>query len=707
MEKTRIESLFIYDEDIKKVDKSMTDEELQAAKVIYYYPHEINENIKVSHTSTMEGISSFINQFSKHHIDYIITKENLMVMNKWYKGIYIVAIVKNIYKNNKIELLMCKLLHSVLNNFISIFTLLHGHIRNFLKYKKYNTTDNINKKHSLQTLLDDYVFTYISTINNENISIHNELESFHFFPVEKHTYVTVQNFISSLILGNKQIKNGGLFYEGYLIYSSLEMNDIKIIYNYLVSYSGVVNNLKLTQYPFRKIASTAAINSNGGLSSFARCNSLEEKNAYLMGIKKSSVFMPVVTLSGDKKYKLVVFIYKGILLMLLIKGSKIKDEDFDVLIDIQNKCTNENCNNIYNLNKLNEHLSNQFKKFTNQDDNVKFFYYNHSNNSVKYTFNNKKINNEELSLISYFHFCIEDSEHKYNHIRINKSYYSKNKETTNLSNELFNFQRNIQKNNMKDEKESNTFKRNNNTHITLTGDDKTVRGNHKNININNNDYDDHTSCNNCSNGCKENNSLVLNKNDDMQNVNLSNDTYKHKDEDIGIKNVNQICNNEQDKLINNNNNNNNNISNDENINKKKQNEPYNHNKNCVNNNNNIQNDKREIIDEVDKNNYKFKNNNQKKSITEKNEYDTEKKEEKPKFKLIYNEQLKKKIFDDNTDDVKIEKIFFKEGNSPWLYAHKSLQRELFIFPEDIKTSLTKAQQEINQIVQNNFSNIYI
>lgn len=68
---------------------------------------------------------------------------------------------------------------------------------------------------------------------------------------------------------------------------------------------------------------------------------------------------------------------------------------------------------------------------------------------------------------------------------------------------------------------------------------------------------------------------------------------------------------------------------------------------------------------------------------------------------------KKKIFDDNTDDVKIEKIFFKEGNSPWLYAHKSLQRELFIFPEDIKTSLTKAQQEINQIVQNNFSNIYI
>ncbi|SOV77932.1 conserved Plasmodium protein, unknown function [Plasmodium sp. gorilla clade G3] len=696
MEKTRIESLFIYDEDIKKTDKSMTDEELQAAKVIYYYPHEINENIKVSHTSTMEGISSFINQFSKHHIDYIITKENLMVINKWYKGIYVVAIVKNIYKNNKIELLMCKLLHSVLNNFKSIFTLLHGHIRNFLKYKKYNTTDNINKKHSLQTILDDYVFTYINTINNENISIHNELESFHFFPVEKHTYVTVQNFISSLILGNKQIKNGGLFYEGYLIYSSLAMSDIKIIYNYLVSYSGVVNNLKLTQYPFRKIASSAAINSNGGLSSFARCNSLEEKNAYLMGIKKSSVFMPVVTLSGDKKYKLVVFIYKGILLMLLIKGSTIKDEDFDVLIDIQNKCTNENCNNIYNLYKLNEHLSNQLKKFTNQDDNVKFFYYNHSNNSVKYTFNNKKINNDELSLISYFHFCIKDSEHKYNQIRINKSYYSKNKETTNLSNELFNFQRNIQ-NYMKDEKENNTLKGNNNTVLTVTSHDNTIKENNKNINNNNNDYEDDRTCNNRSNECNQNNLLSLNKNDETQSDNLSNDTYKQKNQEIEIKNMNKIYNNEPDKIIKKNKNNN--ISNDENINKKKHNEAYN-NKHSVNDQN-IQNDKREVIDdEVDKNNYKYKNNNQKKPITEKNE-------EKPKFKLIYNEQLKKKIFDDNTDDVKIEKIFFKEGNAPWLYAHKSLQRELFIFPEDIKTSLTKAQQEINQIVQNNFSNIYI
>lgn len=93
----------------------------------------------------MEGISSFINNFSKSHLDHIVTNDNLIVLNKWYKDVYVTIIVKNIYKNYKMEALMCRILHSLLNNFISIFTLLHGHIRNFLKYKKHKTL-RMNKK---------------------------------------------------------------------------------------------------------------------------------------------------------------------------------------------------------------------------------------------------------------------------------------------------------------------------------------------------------------------------------------------------------------------------------------------------------------------------------------------------------------------------------------------------------------------------------
>ncbi|EDL45473.1 hypothetical protein PVIIG_04315 [Plasmodium vivax India VII] len=139
MEKTKIEALFIYDEDVKKADKSVTDEELQAEKVIYYYPAETDEQVKVTHTSTMEGVSAFLSQFSRSHMEHIITKENLIVINKWYKHVFVTIVVKNVYKNEKMELLMCKLLHSVLENFISTFTLLHGHIRTFLKYKKNKT----------------------------------------------------------------------------------------------------------------------------------------------------------------------------------------------------------------------------------------------------------------------------------------------------------------------------------------------------------------------------------------------------------------------------------------------------------------------------------------------------------------------------------------------------------------------------------------
>ncbi|CRG96130.1 conserved Plasmodium protein, unknown function [Plasmodium gallinaceum] len=648
MDKTQVEAFFIYDEDVKKTDKTITDEQLQAEKVIYYYPNETEENIKVSHTSTMEGISTFVNQFSKSYLDHIVTNNNLIVINKWYKHIFVTIIVKNIYKNNKMELLMCRLLHSILNNFISIFTLLHGHIQSKNK-----------KKEALQTLLDDYVFTFINTINNENISIHNELQSFYFFPIEKHTYVSVQNLISSLILEHKHIKHGGIFFEGYLIYSSLPLDDIKIIYNYLVSYNGIVNNLKLNQYPFKKIASSAAINANGGLSSFGRCNSVDEKNSFLLGIKKSSVFMPIITLKGEKKYKLVVFIYKGILLMLLIKGSTIKDEDFDTLIDVQNKCTNESSNNIYNLLKLNDNLSKSFKKHTNEEDTVRFFYYNNSNNSIKYSSNNKKISNEELFIVADFHSLLKDSELKYNNIKFSKSEYIKDNKKSNLSNELFNFEYSIQKtlNNEEKDKENNNKI---NEKIEIQEQNSKIQ------------------------------SLEKKEYSKLQNEDLVTENQKEKD---GNVNTHENEKEEKDEIIK--------------IQKEKKTE--------INKIMNIlikeKNKKNEDINlkHEEKLDSEYAENTNSKEINKKIELDTEgiKKVEKKKLKLICNQELKKKLFEDISDDVKIEKIFYKEASSSWIYGQKSFERELFIFPDETKTSLSKAQQEINKILHQNFSNIYI
>ncbi|SBT71180.1 conserved Plasmodium protein, unknown function [Plasmodium malariae] len=663
MDKAKVEALFIYDVDLPKPDKPLTDEEIQAEKVIYYYPNETDENVKVSHTSTMEGISSFINNFSKSHLDHIVTNDNLIVLNKWYKDVYVTIIVKNIYKNYKMEALMCRILHSLLNNFISIFTLLHGHIRNFLKYKKHKTLQNINKRKGLQTLLDDYVFTYINTINNENIGIHNELQSFHFFPVEKHTYVTVQNLISTLILSHKQIKNGSLFYEGHLIYSSLPMNDIKTIYNYLVSYNGMVNNLKLNQYPFKKIASSAAMNANGGLSSFARCNSIEEKNAFLLGIKKSSVFMPIITLSGEKKYKLVAYIYKGILLVLLIKGSTIRDEDFDILIDVQNKCTNENSNNMCNLIKLNESLSMQFKKYLNEDDTVKFFYSNNSNNSIKYSFNNKKISNEEFCLIADFHFLLNESEIKYNRIKLNKSTCIKNKEKSNLSNELFNFQQGVK-----------TIAQKNYNQVKNKHEPEYKQASQQLIPSENK-------------GISKNNKKNLHEHSGEDKLHINQDKDEHLQQENTKKKIHSL----DEKT-----------TKDDDITSM-----------------NMHIDKCTEINEkeqmADKNDYTTFTIEQKKEIVktnnlvpaEKNKTCADTKVGKKKYKLIYNEELKKKLFDDTSDDVKIEKFFFKEANAPWIFGKKSLQRELFIFSDDSKTSLSKAQQDVNQILDMSFSNIYI
>ncbi|VWU48876.1 conserved protein, unknown function [Hepatocystis sp. ex Piliocolobus tephrosceles] len=677
MKNTKIDAFFIYDEDIKKTDKSMSDEELQEEKLIYYYPDETDNNIKVSHTSMMEGVSVFINQFNKSHTDHIITNDFLIVINRWYKRIFVTIVVNNIYKNTNMELLMCKFLHSVLCNFTSIFTLLHGNIRNFIRYKKYNTPENINKKKTLQSILSDYVFTYINTINNENISIHHELQSFYFFPVERHTYITVQTLISSLILDNKQIKHGAFFYEGHMVYSSLPMNDMKIIYNYLVSYSGtvslyiklfiplqtniniqltvlhyLVNNLKLSEFPFKKIASSAALNTNGGLSSFARSNSIEDKHGFLMGIKKSFMFMPVITLSTNKKYKLVVFIFKGILIMLLIKGSIVKDEDFDTLLDIQNKCTNENSNNIYKLTNLNDILKLQYKKYISNDDYVKYFYHNKINNSVKYSINNKKINNEEMFLVARFHFLLNESQIKYKKNKNKKkklkdnqvglSHYESHTNTR--------ISTNINKNENFIKTDLSNFEQNfKNTKPTENKEKQQPTHDNKNIQTKkNNEFD------------KFNDKKNNNKNDKIEESKVNYTSHLHdKEQTKGKINVDTKENNTSS---------NTHLDAQKNLHpdvQKKQTQKTNLN----------------IINTSDKNN--------------------------KKLKLIINEELKKKIFDYTCEDIEIEKIFFKEASCPWIFSTKNLQRELFILPDDLKMSLTKAQNEIDKIMDMNFSKIYI
>lgn len=698
MEKTKIEAFFIYDADLKKTDKSMTDEEIQGEKVIYYYPAEVEENIKVSHTSMMEGLNIFVNQFSKSNIDHIVTNDNLIVMKNWYKSVCIALVVKNIYKKYKMELLICKLLHSVLNNFISIFTFLHGHIRKFLKHKNGKTSESKNMQESLQAILDDYAFTYINTVNNENLSIHNELQSFHFFPVEKHTYIGVQNLISSLILEHKQIKDGGLFFEGHLIYSSLSMTDIKIIYNYLVSYNGVVNNLKLSQYPFKKIASSAAINTNGGLSSFARCNSIDDKDIFLMGIKKSSVFMPVVTLSDDEKYKLVVFIYKGILLMLLIKGSTIKDEDFDVLIDIQNKCTGENPNRIYNMIKLNEDLAKQHKKHLSQEDTFRFFYYNSSNNSVKYSLNNKKITSDEFLVIADFHFLFANAPSKHNR-NFGKNEKFRTKQNNNFSAEL-NFEQGnqlasttetkenvtlpdtqLQDRQLQDKKASAEEKTEKEEEKEKASDKESDKGSKKKSDKGSEKESD-----------KESEKYVDKKKDkeskqgrDEETKEKMTDKEMEQQQDQDEKEEMQEKNGDEERGK---------------YEKEKEEKKKNiHEQEKVKEQKQDKEKEKEKAEEIVKEKQKITENIQKTNQSTQNQG--------KKWKLVYNPELHKKLFEDNSDEVQIEKIYYKEPNHPWVYGHKSLKRELFIFIDENKFSFSKTQQEVNKLIDTHFSNIYM
>lgn len=60
-----------------------------------------------------------------------------------------------------------------------------------------------------------------------------------------------------------------MLYNAHLIYTSLALDDMRVLYSYLVSYNGAVSNQKLNRVPFGRIP-TAASQPGGGSSWDAR-----------------------------------------------------------------------------------------------------------------------------------------------------------------------------------------------------------------------------------------------------------------------------------------------------------------------------------------------------------------------------------------------------------------------------------------------------
>lgn len=329
-------------------------------------------------------------------------------------------------------------LKAVVGNIYRVFRLLHGNVSDYLE--KYS-------REKLIDLLEDYIPAYLETVShtlyeyNFTNSIFYELDGFQYGPVERNTYVSISSFLGVLqeqlnlksagsisggagnassanpgqnnnMGGNSSsstagvnagvkdfpdsiVKSMAVFYNAHLIYSGMSLDDMKVLYGYLVNmYNGQVSNTKLNRAPYGRIPTAAGHQS--GSSTFARShlvnssengnNSTAQKNAnpagYLFGCDKHKMFVPQVFLSDGSEGQLVSLCYKGILLIVIFESGV--NVDARLLDQLKRLATGTGPDTLEeNLVALQPVIAKQFSLVMDNDDEYKFLYFNHSNEALR------------------------------------------------------------------------------------------------------------------------------------------------------------------------------------------------------------------------------------------------------------------------------------------------------------------------------------
>ncbi|CAE8593651.1 unnamed protein product, partial [Polarella glacialis] len=130
--------------------------------------------------------------------------------------------------------------------------------------------------HKLFDLLEDFVPAFLETVDAGDFGIFQEIDGFHYGPVERNTCVSIHCFLDKIQEQFPSIRHSALLYNAHLIYTNFPLSDMRVLYSYLVSFNGAVSNQKLNKGPFGRIP-TAASQPGGGSSSFGRAFLLSEE----------------------------------------------------------------------------------------------------------------------------------------------------------------------------------------------------------------------------------------------------------------------------------------------------------------------------------------------------------------------------------------------------------------------------------------------
>ena len=349
MDVLEIREFLIFNTKLKSPLEKPSDDDIQDAKLLYYYPENTEILVKRSNMGIIEGTTAFMKEFEKSNSNFLLAELNkvFFVANNYEEDFTICFILKKKSINptifNKYDSIETKKkwLKQFMDIFYRTFILFHNKLTNFFISEE-NPEINTPLSADKYSILDDFIKNYIKYMDAMRYPL---VENLLYFPMSTNAQASLILSIQRLKEKIPDIKMCSIIYTGKIIFNQLPFNDISLLYNiFFNSYLGSPKFFEFTSPPFETLPNVALkqeikIDEEKLFSSKASpfrkvFNLIGSKSDFLIGIKDINinsykVFIPNVYIKDlDCEFRLLVYFYYDMLIFLFV------DKKFNVIRNI-------------------------------------------------------------------------------------------------------------------------------------------------------------------------------------------------------------------------------------------------------------------------------------------------------------------------------------------------------------------------------------
>lgn len=349
MDIVTIKEFFIFNTNLKSPLEKPSDDEVQDAKLLYYYPENTEPLVKRSNMGIIEGTTAFMKEFEKSKTNFLLTELNKVyfLANNYEEdfNICFILVKKNINPTifNSYESIenKKKWLKLIIDNFYNTFILFHNTLSNFFISKE-KPEINVPLSEEKYNILKDFILNYIEYMNTLRFPFIDNLQ---YFPMSTNMQASILLSIQRLQEKIPDLKMSAIAYKGKIMHNHLPFEVISLLYNiFFNSFDSTPKYESFGEPPF-EVMQNIALKPDLKIddeklfslksSPFRKIFKLgESKSDFLIGIKEISlnnfnVFIPNIYIKELKtEFRFFVYYYHEMVLFLFV------DKKFNVVNQI-------------------------------------------------------------------------------------------------------------------------------------------------------------------------------------------------------------------------------------------------------------------------------------------------------------------------------------------------------------------------------------